>query len=271
MEENDNVVAELSASVIEQEVTSRSTGTADIVVLGSVGSTNTMLQEKLAINPLAVGQLVLCAAEHQTAGRGRRGKIWHTPRQGVTFSIAFSVDYAANELSGLSLLCGVAVCRSLHEIGVPALLKWPNDILVQESKLAGILVEIATSGNNVSTVIIGIGLNYRRGEEAHKIDQKSTDLSELLGDDLPERSRLIGRIAASVFDACRVDIPARVTRLVSYWGDYDALAGRPVSVESAGALQIGVADGIDTDGQLRVLTADGVLLVASGSVSMRPA
>jgi BirA family biotin operon repressor/biotin-[acetyl-CoA-carboxylase] ligase len=271
MGENDNMVAELSASVIEQEVTSRSAGTADIVVLDSVGSTNSWLQEKLANNPPPAGQLVLCATEHQTAGRGRRGKTWHTPRQGVTFSTAFSVEHPVNELSGLSLLCGVAVCRSLHEIGVSALLKWPNDILLQESKLAGILVEIATSGNNVSTVIIGIGLNYRRGEEARKIDQNSTDLVELLGENLPGRSGLIGRIAASVFEACRVQVPARVTQLASDWSEYDALAGRTVNVEGAGALQTGVADGIDATGQLRVLTADGVLLVSSGNVSVRPA
>lgn len=273
MGENDNGVADLSVSVIEQEIESRSDGgghTADVVVLDSVGSTNTWLKEKLAQTALPAGQFALCATEHQTAGRGRRGKTWHTPKQGVTFSVAFSVAHPVRELSGLSLLCGVAVCDTLRELGVSALLKWPNDILVQQAKLAGILVEIAHASDNVSTVIVGIGLNYRRGAEAGQIDQSSTDLLVLLGESLPPRSCLIGRMATAVFAACQQDIPEKAAQLVTDWSEYDALAGMAVNIEGGPETQSGMADGIDPSGQLRVRTSEGEFLVSSGNVSVRP-
>ncbi len=272
MGKSDIDVADLSARVIESELKSRVTGAVDVAVLDSVGSTNTWLKDALLPNGLPVNSVSVCATEHQTAGRGRRGKTWHTPKYGVTFSTAITVAHPARELSGLSLLCGVAVCDVLRGLGVAsAMVKWPNDIWVEHSKLAGILVEIATSGNHESTVIIGIGLNYQRGSEAEKIDQFSTDMFELLGESLPDRSILIAAIAGEVWQACLGQIPETVEHLSAKWSEYDALAGKLVQIETGQQFRYGRCDGLDSLGQLRVITETGPILVSSGNVSVRPA
>ena len=131
-------------------------------------------------------------------------------------------------------------------------------------------MEIAASGNYESTVIIGIGLNYQRGQEASKIDQFSTDLFELCGESLPDRSALIGAIAGEVYHRCQGLIPENVSQLAAEWPEYDALAGQTVQIESGEETRTGRCDGIDSRGQLRVITQSGPILVSSGNVSVRP-
>ena len=103
---------------------------------------------------------VLIAAEEQTAGRGRRGRRWHSaPGAGITFSLARRVDRPARELAALSLVAGVAVARALHARGVKAArLKWPNDLVVDGAKLGGILVET----RNTNHAVIGMRPQLRR-------------------------------------------------------------------------------------------------------------
>src|SRR5687768_14521915 len=102
---------------------------------------------------------VLVAAEEQTAGRGRRGRRWHSaPGAGVTFSLGRRIRRPVRELAALSLVAGVAAVRALRAMGVDnACLKWPNDLVVDGAKLGGILVETRTG-----IAVIGIGINCRR-------------------------------------------------------------------------------------------------------------
>src|SRR5688572_19193259 len=102
---------------------------------------------------------ILIAAEEQTAGRGRRGRRWHSARgAGITFSLGRRIRRPTRELAVLSLVAGVAVARALHALGArSARLKWPNDLVLDGAKLGGILVETRNG-----RAVIGIGLNCRR-------------------------------------------------------------------------------------------------------------
>ncbi len=240
----------------------------DVVVLPTVGSTNTWLLE----NNNITAAVTLCAAEHQTIGRGRRGRTWHSPHSGVTFSIRLHRPEPVTRFQGLSLLVGALLCDQLRDIGASdAMLKWPNDVLVNHAKLAGILIEtsISASAESATTVVIGIGINYRRGPEAQLIDQNSTDLYQICGAKLPDRSELIARIASRVIKAVVGDVPLAVENLASRWSDYDAIADLEVVVDSAGAQVAGRTVGIDAIGGLLLDTDNGRQVFSSAEVSVR--
>src|SRR5882672_5073771 len=124
-------------------------------------STNSvLLAEKGLARP------VLLLADEQTAGRGRRGRRWHSaPGAGLTFSLAVALRRPLRELAALPLVAGVAVARALHSLGVArAALKWPNDLVVDGAKLGGILVETRMQGG-ASLAVIGIGINFETEPE----------------------------------------------------------------------------------------------------------
>src|SRR5918992_2048255 len=129
----------------------------EVRVVERCGSTNDLVFKERLEKP------VLIAAEEQTAGRGRRGRRWHSaPGAGVTFSLGRRIRRPVRELAALSLVAGVAATRALRTLGVrKAALKWPNDLVVDGAKLGGILVETRSQGAAVYAVI-GIGINCRR-------------------------------------------------------------------------------------------------------------
>lgn len=277
MKKSDISPANLSAGVIENEIKSRLSVTAEATVLDSVGSTNSWLCEKQSgsgSDEHKTPDLQVCAAEHQTAGRGRRGKVWYTPLCGVTFSLRFTVPVALAEVGGISLLTGAAVCDSLRQCSVEqAMIKWPNDILVNQAKLVGILVEVGGHTKASTTLIVGIGVNYQRGAEQKKIDQASTDLFDLCNGSPPDRSVLIGHLAAAVYRRCNSgSVPGNMVVLAREWARYDAFAGADIEV-NPGTAQVlsGRADGIDDTGRLRIKSGSESFSVSSGDVSVRRA
>jgi len=254
MAPGDNIAAPLSKQL-------------DVHVLKTVGSTNTWLLD--GNFPAAI---TLCAAEHQTVGRGRRGKTWHSPDSGLTFSMRFNLSEPVSRFSGLSLLVGSVLCDCLRAVSVSeARVKWPNDVLVQEAKLAGILIESRTGAPDAeSIIVIGIGVNYQRGAEARLIDQANTDLASICGTDfLPDRSELIANIAGRLIPLLSHNVPAAVASLSARWADYDALAGVEVTATVAGESLDGRAAGIDENGGLRVLINGAMRVFNSADVTVR--
>ncbi|HYG13764.1 MAG TPA: biotin--[acetyl-CoA-carboxylase] ligase, partial [Methylophilaceae bacterium] len=143
-------------------------------------STNSYLM-KQASN--GCGHATCVAASLQTKGRGRRGRAWQSGLgASLTFSLLWRFQAGAAALSGLSLAVGVALIRALHAAGVKdARLKWPNDVLVNQHKLAGILIELQGDMEGPSAAVIGIGLNLRLPEHVKRhIDQAATDLQSLM-------------------------------------------------------------------------------------------
>ena len=235
----------------------------------SLESTNTYLLQ--SVDGAAVE---ICATELQTRGRGRRGKVWSTPKNSVTFSMKLTVPVPLSQIGGASLVCGVALCDTFHRLGVSqAAVKWPNDILVGGAKLAGILVEIATHNASSTTLVVGIGINYRAGPETEKIDREIIDLHQLFAGDPPDRSQLIGTICNRIHADLASALPLAAT-FVENWRSYDALAGQSVVVQrsvSCGNTDsvAGNVEGIDKRGYLVVETNNGTRFFSSAEVSIQ--
>lgn len=272
MNESDINQAKLSVNVIDKEISGHISVAAISTVLESVPSTNTWLMGKYRESLQGDVGLLLCATEQQTAGRGRRGKVWHSPISGVTFSLCFTLPVGLADIGGITLLAGSAVCECLWRHGVSqARIKWPNDILVNDAKLVGILVEVAGHTADSTTIVIGIGVNYQRGDELSKIDQASTDLFDLCSASPPDRSLLIAQLAVAVYQTCNKGLVSEsVAQLAENWARFDALAGVNVQLNSGDSeTTYGCADGIDSTGRLRIRTANGVTFTSSGDVSVR--
>jgi BirA family biotin operon repressor/biotin-[acetyl-CoA-carboxylase] ligase len=216
-----------------------------------------------------------CAvAELQTAGRGRRGRAWQA---GLGNSLAFSVlwrfECGAGALSGLSLAVGVALMRALHELGAPeAALKWPNDVLAREQKLAGILIELQGDMDGPSAAVIGIGLNLRLPEAMLRaIDQPATDLYRLLGKAVTPDD-VLSALLRHLADVLQVFEQSGFEELRAEWTSHHAYHGQPVCmVMPDGRIIEGIAEGIAADGALQVRTAEGVQRFTAGEISMRGA
>ena len=232
----------------------------EVRVVERCGSTNDLALESRA--PL------LIAAEQQTAGRGRRGRRWHSVRgASITFSFARRIGRPAREFPALSLVAGVGAARALREFGVPVRLKWPNDLEVQGAKLGGILVETRSGGH----VVIGIGINCARtrGLEA-RVGRRMAFLRAFTA---AARNHVIERIAHRLVQALDQFEKRGLEALRSEWEAMHAHAGQRLRVRLAnGRTLSGIATGLGADGSLQIHTARGERAVTSGRVlSARPA
>ena len=239
---------------------------------GVVGSTNDVLLQALRAHTAEPG--VVCLAERQTAGRGRRGRRWSSPfGSNIYLSLAWRFERGVAALEGLSLAIGVAVVRALVACGIEGVgLKWPTDLVAGGAKLGGILIELEGELAGPVDAVIGIGVNVRMPRAgAAVIDQPWTDLETLAG-------RAVSRndFAAALIDACYVLLPEFAARgfaaLREDWQRLDVLAGRAVTVTAGdGGTLAGTAEGVDASGALRLRTAEGLRALSGGEVSVRRA
>jgi BirA family transcriptional regulator, biotin operon repressor / biotin---[acetyl-CoA-carboxylase] ligase len=236
-----------------------------IRVLAQCTSTNDLL--------LAEGRAdVLLAAEEQTAGRGRRGRRWHSPPgAGVTFSIAKLLRRPLRELGALSLAAGVGAARALRALGASEVaLKWPNDLLVGKAKLGGILVQTRGHAEGVFAVV-GIGVNCRQAATlGMRLRRPVAALEDYVS---VERNGLIGALAQSMLQALALYDARGMEPLRSDWESMHAHAGSRLRVRlTDGRVITGIACGLQSDGALRLQTSAGIRALNGGHVaSARPA
>jgi BirA family biotin operon repressor/biotin-[acetyl-CoA-carboxylase] ligase len=234
-----------------------------------VESTNTWLRQR-ALDGAPSGSV--CIAEMQTAGRGRRNRRWVSPfGANLYLSVLWRSTGGAAELAGLSLATGVAIVRSLRAFGVEtAGLKWPNDVLVDDAKLAGILIDVIGESTGPCAVVIGIGINVAMPEEAGAtIDQNWTDLRRLTGQESPSRNRLASAVLDQMVSAIDGFEQSGLQPFLAEWGRHDVIRDREVSLRLPNETILGRARGVDSGGALLVETADGPRRFASGEVSLR--
>jgi len=187
----------LDEAVIRRRIAS--TGVT-LQVVDEIDSTSTKLLEMAAAGAPSGTCL---AAEWQSAGRGRRGRSWVSALGGsLTFSLLWRFERGAGHLAGLSLAVGVAVARALAACGVERVqVKWPNDVVVDFRKLAGILVETSGEMQGPSVAVIGVGVNFRLGETVlERIDQPVIDVAHCAPQP-PSRSALLGEMLAHLAPA----------------------------------------------------------------------
>lgn len=244
-------------------------GLQSIEILLDIDSTNNYLRDR-AMQGAPSGSV--CLAERQHGGRGRRGRSWVSPfAANLYFSLLWRISTGAMVLGGLSLVAGIAVMRSLRCFGIESAgLKWPNDILVRNAKLAGILIDVVGETTGPCAVVIGIGMNVRMPPApATGIDQPWTDLSLLAGDSHVSRNRLAASLLDHLLPAIRQFEARGLQPFMPEWRRYDIVQGRPVDLQLPNEVISGMACGIDTGGALLVETATGRRRFTSGEVSVR--
>ena len=257
----------LDAAVLQRSLSGSG---VSVQIVDEVDSTSTQL---LAMAAQGAPSALCLAAEWQSAGRGRRGRSWVSALGGsLTFSLLWRFERGAGHLAGLSLAVGAAVARSLAACGVERVqVKWPNDVVIDFRKVAGILVETSGDLQGPSVAVVGVGLNYRLAEGTlDRIDQAVTDVAhcarqvpsrnELLATLLRELAATLGRFELSGFAAER-----------DAWRGLHAYQGRPVRVLPAHEppFDATVAD-VAADGALVVTLPDGrPVPLASAEISLR--
>lgn len=232
-----------------------------------IDSTNAYLVQRAA-NGYPSG--IACFAEYQQSGRGRRGRQWISPYgSNIYLSLLWRFQEGTGRLGGLSLAVAVAVIRALSECGLHnAGLKWPNDILVNNKKLAGILLEVAGESNGPCYAVIGVGVNFDMPEHAIVgIDQPWTDMRS---SGVSEgRNTVAGRILHHLLLAIPQYLHSGLDAVREEWRSWDLLTNREVIVSLGEERRYGVARGIDERGLLLVEDEQGIHSFSSGEVSLR--
>jgi BirA family biotin operon repressor/biotin-[acetyl-CoA-carboxylase] ligase len=237
-----------------------------VEVVAQTGSTNADLLARAA----RLSGPLLLAAEHQTAGRGRAGRSWlSAPGDSLTFSLAWRFAHGLPQMTGLPLAVGVALAETLAGLDQPVGLKWPNDLLKDGDKLAGILVEAQPAADGAAWAVIGIGLNLAMPAELEERIGRPVAavpwLARMDRDTL--MAALLDGLAAALDTFARDGFAAFAPR----WNLLHAYAGQPVVIVDRGVvLHEGLAAGVDTSGRLLLDTAEGRVAILAGDVSLRP-
>lgn len=250
-----------------QEITAKLNLHASMLSLQLVEQTGSTNSDLMACIKQENRPLFRVAIE-QTAGRGRAGRTWHTHPGGMLcFSLAWQFHGGISQLQGLPLAVGVAIAECLNSLDVPVQLKWPNDVLKHNKKIAGILLE-STPAREGTWAIIGVGLNLIVPEEFERcIGQEVAD-SPWLAQMNP--NHLIANILNHLCTILHAFEQAGFAQFVDRWNQLHAFTGQIVQViEQAKILLEGHAVGVDEQGQLLVQTQTGLQKVVAGDVSLR--
>jgi BirA family biotin operon repressor/biotin-[acetyl-CoA-carboxylase] ligase len=243
--------------------------TLELRVKASCGSTNTVLVDLARMGAVS-GKVV--AAELQTDGRGRRGRGWESALgAALTFSLLWRFERGVAALTGLSLVAGVALVRALRALGGRAvMLKWPNDLVLPEGKLGGILIEVEGDSLGPSAAVVGIGLNVRLSPGLRgRIDQPAVDLAQA-GADTTDRNIVLGAMLRELCIALNTFERTGFAPFRSEWQGYHAHQDRPVTLlKPDGARESGVARGVNDDGALLLEQGDTIRVCIAGEVSLR--
>lgn len=242
----------------------------ELYVQDTLPSTNEFL---LARSQESQHGVQVCLSRHQTAGRGRNGRDWYSP---ASSNIYMSVGYLfrqfhAHKLGCLSVAIGVAVCHMLKSMGIDAGLKWPNDILVNKAKLAGVLVESKVAKDAVY-VVIGVGLNVDMpAEAALNIDQSWTDLARCLPENAerPDINNLSAQLIKIIVDACLQYEQDGFVPFRDKWQSLEVLRGQLVTVCADEGEFPAEVIGIDQDCGLRIKANDTERTVYAGDIKLK--
>jgi BirA family biotin operon repressor/biotin-[acetyl-CoA-carboxylase] ligase len=238
-----------------------------------VGSTQDIAREWAAADPDLPGGAVVIA-EQQTAGRGRQGRQWLSPPDSsIMCSIIFRPPAAlrAENLPRLTMVGGLAVADTLSPLLKHGFaLKWPNDALIHDKKVCGILSEATWIGDRLSAVVVGVGINIRTVFTGTDLEASATSLEAEIGRTVDRRDLLAALLSHADAWAARVNDPALVEAWRGWLGTlgkrvrvYDSVSAQPDSIFS------GIAQAVDDDGALLVaLASDEVRRVVAADVGL---
>lgn len=235
-------------------------------VLGSVVSTNALALQHLPARERGIAWF----AEHQTAGRGRRGRSWFSPfGRNIYFSLAWQFNMSLAQVSGLSIATGAVLADVLHAHGLRDHgLKWPNDLVWNKRKLGGILLEVQGETEGPATVVIGIGINLQLDDRLQQeIDQPAACLRE--AGLTPGRNQLAADLLGSTVEMCQVFSRQGLQPFVDRWRKFDVYSGRMVKLIGPSQVIAGTNLGVAGDGGLRLKIGGQVQTFYAGELSLR--
>lgn len=236
-----------------------------VEVVAQTGSTNADLLARAG----TLAAPLLLIAEHQSAGRGRAGRSWlSSPEGSLTFSLAWRFDGGPQALLGLPLAVGVALADTLGALGQQVQLKWPNDVLKDGDKLAGILIETQSAPGGGTWCVIGIGLNLLMPDEMEaQLGRSAAGMPWLARMD---RDALMAALLDGLADCLREFTARGFAAFSARWNLRHAWQGETVVLLDGGVvLHEGRAAGVDDSGRLLLDTDEGRITVMAGDVSLR--
>lgn len=252
-----------------------------VEVVGAVDSTSTALLEAAAADPAAWPDRSVLVADHQRAGRGRAGRTWTTPPGvAVTVSVLLRPDVDRGHLGWVPLLGGLAAARALRDLGAPAVLKWPNDVLLPAAtgvpgwgpyrKVAGVLADLLP-GPGDPVAVLGVGLNV--AQTADELPVPTATSLAVAGVEAARQDVLVALLARwleadAAWRASGGD--ATAAGLAEAWAALSVTVGHEVVVDLPGGRVLeGLATGVAGDGSLLVRTEGRNTVVRAGDVRLR--
>ncbi|NOZ53900.1 MAG: bifunctional biotin--[acetyl-CoA-carboxylase] ligase/biotin operon repressor BirA [Gammaproteobacteria bacterium] len=239
-----------------------------IEVLWQVDSTNRYLLQR-ALSGVESGYT--CVAEMQTLGRGRRGRQWISPLGwNIYLSQLWRFSSGPAQLSGLSLATAIAVVRAIKVLDIKNVgVKWPNDVLINHKKVAGILLEINGEASGPSNVVAGVGVNVRLSDTAlDKIDQPCTDLESHLKRPL-QRNQFVVLLITELLSVYQEYREHGFVSFRDEWHEFDLYMGQQVRLSAGTGYIVGFNRGVDIHGALMLEHNEQVASFQSGEISMR--
>lgn len=235
----------------------------------SVDSTNSHLKKQM-LQGIDSGSV--CLSEYQSAGRGRRGRGWVSPFGcNLYLSLYWRFERSMTEIGGVSIAVGTVLASVLSEQTANVALKWPNDVLVDGKKIAGILVDVQGAADGPVDAVIGIGVNLHLPAHASRqIDQPWTDLQRQ-GDKAILRNQFAARLLGEMLEAMELFQHHQLTPFVPRWRQYDLFHGEQVTLFHPDRKIRGIHKGIADDGSLLLEVGGRVCRFQSGEVSLRGA
>lgn len=240
----------------------------EIKVLDTVGSTNDYLKE-LGSKGAEAGTVII--AREQTAGKGRLGRTWQSEKDdGIAMSILLRPEKPPAEISAITPLTGLAVCRAVNDFcRLDSRIKWPNDIIVGKKKLVGILTEMSAEFDRVEYTVTGIGINVGQTTFPDEIAHKATSLLLETGRHI-DRNKLVARVLKYIEDEIVGNHYSLQGISVKDYQSLCATIGRSVTFARGRRKISGMAVGISNSGELEVMLSNGTIAnVNSGEVTVQ--
>ena len=207
------------------------------------------------------------AAEVQTGGKGRLGKSWSSPEGGgIWMSILLKPDIVPDEAPEITLIAGLAVCRALKDCG--ALIKWPNDVVINGKKVCGILTEMSAEIERVNYIVCGIGINVNTAVFPEELRETAVSIYTVTGEKR-SRAAILRRVLEEFEPLYDEYLKNRLKNIISEYESMCVNISRRVSVLYNGTSVYGTAVGVTENGRLIIDTDNGRITVSSGEVSVR--
>jgi BirA family transcriptional regulator, biotin operon repressor / biotin---[acetyl-CoA-carboxylase] ligase len=241
----------------------------EIKVFNNLDSTNIKAKE-LAKEGFPSGTVII--AEEQTAGKGRRGRNWFSPKgSGLWFSLLVRPDISPDRATFLTIIASLAVVEAFEEIApeLNPIIKWPNDIMIKGRKVCGILSELGTEDNNINYAVIGIGINVNQTSFPEELSTKATSLQLVLGRPV-DRFGLLQEVLNS-FEIYYIRLlEKRFDELLQEWKARLNLTGEKVLIENGSDIYHGRVVDLSSLGELIIEDEDGkIRSFWAGDVSLR--